>query len=132
MLNVLDIWYENADCSPIILAGREGYEGAKDGEVTNALLAEITRVAVRGRTIFFGEFGVRYQAAIRQVKNLESLADELNIIESILNSFGMLSDKESRANRDKAQAVNTRTLTDAILIADNAGAKLQSKMEETK
>ena len=44
----------------------------------------------------------------------------------------MLSDKESGANRDKAQAVKTRKSTDAILIADNAGAKLKSKMEETK
>ena len=44
----------------------------------------------------------------------------------------MLSDKEDRANRDKAQAVKTRKLTDAILIADNAGAKLKSKIKETK
>ena len=77
-----------------------------------------------------GEFGFRYQVAIRQAKNLESLADELNTIKSILNSFGMLSDKESGANRDKTQAVKTRKSTDAILIADNAGAKLKSKMEE--
>ena len=67
-------------------------------------------MAVRGRTIFFGEFGVGYQAAIRQVKNLESLADELNIIKSILNSFRVLADKESGANRDKAQAVKNEDL----------------------
>ena len=54
--NVPDVCYENADCSPIILAGRKGYEGAKDGKITNALLTETTGVAVRGRTIFFGEF----------------------------------------------------------------------------
>ena len=51
----LDVCYENADCSPIIFAGREGYEGAKDGGIVNALLTETTGVAVRGRTIFFGE-----------------------------------------------------------------------------
>ena len=60
--------------------------------------------------IFFGEFGIRYQAAIRQVKNLESLADELNIIKSILHSFGLLSDKESRANRNIAQAVKNEEI----------------------
>ena len=53
--NVLDVCYENADCSPIILAGKEGYEGAKDVEIANALLTETTGVAVRGKTIFSGE-----------------------------------------------------------------------------
>ena len=53
--NVLDLCYENADCSPIILAGKEGYEGAKDGEITNALLRETTGVVVRGRTILSGK-----------------------------------------------------------------------------
>ena len=38
-----------------MLTGIEGYKGSKDGEITNALLTETTRVAVRGRTIFFGE-----------------------------------------------------------------------------
>ena len=64
--NVLDVCYENADCSPIVLAGREGYEGAKDGEITNAL------------------------------KNLENLTDELNIIKSTLDNFRVLSGKEGR------------------------------------
>ena len=88
----------------LYFAGKEGYEGAKDGEITNASLTETTGVAVRGRTIFFGEL----VSDTKQQSDRESLADELNIIKSILNSFGVLSDKEGRAKEIKTQAVKAR------------------------